>query len=122
LSDESKVREKVQDMAKLTVLSRRISAVQEKNMKLYPFIFFKDLKEARVEYDLDRVKTVGDEPEHNNSTVTYFLTLDEATNDRMDFRFKSLETAIKVLFWSDVVVEIYINDRIMFKSKKNVRK
>jgi hypothetical protein len=121
LSEDNSVKQKAKDMALLTVLSNKISSVQEKNMKMYPFIFFNEVKEARLEYDLERVKTVKDEAEKNASTVSYYLTLDEAKNGNLDFRFKALESAIRVLFWSDVTVEIYLNDRISFKSKKNGR-
>jgi hypothetical protein len=117
----SKLEQKIQEMAQLTVLSRRISEIQEKNMKKYPFVFFNALTEAKIEYDLDRIKTANDEAEISNSLVSYYLTLDESQNPNIEVRYKMLEVAIRTLFWSDVTVEIYINDRIVFKSKKNAR-
>jgi hypothetical protein len=115
--------ETVRDMAKLSILSNRINEVQEKNLKMFPLVMFEKVKSVRVEYDLSRTKSVMDEHETSNSLVQYFLTLDEEANkEHSEKRFSSIEAAIRLLFWSDVAVEVYFNDRIVYKSNKNVKR
>jgi len=123
LSEEKKhISEIVEDMAKLTILSNRINQVQEKNLKMFPFIFFEGIKAVKIDYDLSRTKPEKDEHEKCTSRVSYFLTLDEKANEpNKEKRFVATEGAIRQLFWSDVEVEVYFNDILVFKSVKNDR-
>lgn len=101
---ESKVRE----LAKLSILSNRISEVHEKNLKAYPFIFFNGVKEANVKYDLER-------NEHN--FVSFSLTLDRnADNPSLEKRFEALDTSIKNLFWKEVSIVVNLDGKEVFNS------
>ena len=113
-----KTNDLLKEMARLTVLSGRISDVQEKNLKLFPLIFFDGIKEVKIEYDLMPKKTVDDSPTYSNSLVSYYLTLDEVENQNLNKRYFALEKSVRSLFWSDVVVEVYFNDEIKYKSKR----
>jgi len=132
MSSESKVRE----AAKLVHLSNRISQMHEKNMKLYPYVFFEDVESVKIDYDLsNRIAddTPADTPKKPddyykdivraakrkaNCFVSYDLKLKEESNTHLNKRFEAIEKAIRDLFWSDVSVEIYFNGDIKFKSKK----
>lgn len=114
----SNTKDKIREMAKLAIFSNRISEFHEKNLKMYPLVFFNGVKEAKLDYDLERKKTTQDEPEIVNSMVSYYLDLDESQNDLLDKRFEALETSVRGLLWNDITVEVYFNDRIVFKSKK----
>lgn len=117
---ESETKAKIRDMATLAVLSNRISDFHEKNLKMYPLVFFNGVKSAKIDYDLERHKTVKDEPEINKSLVTYYLEINESENDHLDKRFEAIETSVRGLLWNDITVEVYFNGKIVFKSKKNV--
>ena len=115
-------------MAKLTVMSNRINEIQEKNMKMYPFVFFDGVRNVSIDYDLSN-KAMVDEKDPGklhvktpqvNHYVKYMLTIaPDVTNSNMDRRFSAIESAIKSLFWKNVIVLIYINDKLAFESKKN---
>lgn len=97
-------------MAKLTMLTGRISDTHYKNMKMFPFIFFNGVSKTEIDY---AISTNKDE----ESRVTYSLELDKAQNDFMDKRFKALENGIQTLFWKDVKITVLINSEQVYKSE-----
>jgi hypothetical protein len=109
----------LKEMARLSVLSGRISETQSKNLQYFPLVFFESVKEVKIDYDLTPDKSMGDVPTHSNSLVSYYLTLDESKNDNLEKRYLALEKSVRTLFWTDIVVEVYFNDQIKYKSKNN---
>jgi hypothetical protein len=106
----SDIETKVRELAKLSILSNRISEVHEKNLKAYPFIFFNGVKEANVDYDLER---------GGKNNVTFSLTLVEnADNPSMEKRYEALDTSIKNLFWKEVSIAVVIGGKTVFDSGK----
>jgi hypothetical protein len=106
-------------MAQLSMLSNRISEIQEKNLKHYPFVFFNDVKSVKIEYNLSR----WDNEQSNGLErhVTYSLELDETNQAHLDKRFFCIEEATRVLFWSDLKVRVVINGKLAYESKEDVR-
>jgi len=104
-------------MARLTVLSNKINPIQEQNMKMLPLICFDHVKSVRIDYDLSKTKTMEDGPEINNSRVSYYLTIDESKeNNHLQNRFLYLEGGLRNLFWKEICVEVYFNNKIVYKS------
>jgi hypothetical protein len=130
--------EKLRDMAKLVHLSNRISAFHEKNLKSYPYVFFENVKSARIEYDFSHhpsdtgpkeapktpdefYKEIGKAAMNmtSNSFVAYHLELDEEPNQpHLAKRFEALQNSIRSLFWKDVIVKVYFNEKIVYESPK----
>jgi len=117
----------VKDMAKLVLVSGKISEMHEKNMKMYPFLFFDGVREAKVEYDLSHQADALVDKDNNltvnapirSNSITYYLSLREGSfNERLDVRFAALEGALRTLFWKDLVIEVYIDGKSAYKSKK----
>lgn len=131
MSDENELRAKVKDMAKLSMLANKITEVQEKNLKLYPFVFFEGVKSARIDYDLSNnmdVDTTEDQknanigykvkkPETKHLRISYYLELDEGQNSNLDKRFGAIEGSVRNLFWNQIAVEVYFNNELKYKSK-----
>lgn len=117
---DKEVMEKIREMAKLTIMSSRINEIQEQNLKMYPLVFFEGVKSVKIEYDFSHKKTVNDEPVIANSLISYYVELDESKNDHLPTRFLMLEGSVRNLFWKDTTVEIYFNDKIVYKSKKSI--
>lgn len=120
------IKETVKDMAKLVLVSGKLSDVHVKNMQMYPLIFFNAVKEAKIEYDLshkadalvDKHNDLTIKTPYRNNVVTYYLSLDEKSQDNLDKRFSALEASIRTLFWNDIAIEVFFNDRIVYKSRK----
>lgn len=119
MSDNKETIETIREMAKLSVLSNKINPIQEKNMKMFPLVFFNGVKSVTIDYDLSYKKTVDDEPVSAKPSVSYSIDLDETqANDFLDRRFEALETSIRNLFFKDTSIEVYFNGKIVYKSKK----
>src|ERR1035437_671678 len=117
----------VKDMAKLVLISGKITPMHEKNMKMYPLIYFDGVKEVKIEYDLSHEADALVDKDNNltvnapkrNNIVSYHLTMHEnAFNHNMDKRFAPLEASIKTLFWKDLAIEVIIDGKPVYKSKK----
>lgn len=134
----SKVTEaQIREMAKLSLASNRISEVQEKNLKMYPLIFFNGVQKAEIDYDFTNNQTVETEEDRKNLEikykfnkldtkhfrVSYYLTAEDtltgftAHNEHMDKRFKALEDSVRNLFWKETKVEVFINGSKEYESK-----
>ena len=110
---------KLREMANLAIFSNKITEFHEKNMKMYPLVYFNGVSSVKIDYDLSHTKTVGDVPVSSQSMVSYYLEIDETQdNSHLDNRFIALEKSVRTLFWKDVVVEVFFNNRIVYKSKK----
>jgi hypothetical protein len=115
-------------MAKLTIFSNKISDVQEKNLKTWPFVFFEGVKSVMIDYDLQRIdditlddKNLSINKPRSNNYVKYTLMIDEnVSNSNIERRYSALESSVRGLFWKNVVVEIVFNDRTVYKSKTDV--
>ena len=119
-NDNEQLIDRLKEMARLSVLSNRISDIQEKNLKMLPLILFNDVKTVKVVYDLSHNKTMDDVPAIANSIVSYHLTVEgEKDKDTLEKRFKALEQGVRNLFWSNVIVEIFFNEKIVYKSILN---
>jgi hypothetical protein len=138
MSDEKMTPEKIKDMAKLVHLSGRISEFHEKNLKMYPYVFFDGVLEAKIEYDFSHrpsdsgpkespktpdefYKEIGRAAMNmrSDSYVAYRLKInDNPMQPHMDKRFDALEKSVRSLFWNDVIVKVYFNDKIVYESRK----
>lgn len=114
----SDTKQKLKEMAQLSLLANRISETQELNLKNFPFVFFESVSGVRIDYDLSH--TVNEEAKElcHASHVTYKLELDEKYNTQfLDKRFSAIETSVRTLFWKDIKVMVYFNDKLVYESK-----
>lgn len=138
MPDDKMTPEKIKDMAKLVHLSGRISEFHEKNLKNYALIFFDGVREAAIDYDFSHrpsdtapqetpktpdefYREIGKAAMkmRSDSFVSYKLTIHPGvTQSHLEKRFDALEKAVRSLFWNDVVIKVYFNDKIVYESKK----
>jgi hypothetical protein len=108
----SNPRERLREMAKLSLLSNRISEIQEKNLKCYPFVFFEDVRCVKVDYNLER--------SNEEMYVAYDLELNEEPNSRGDtlkMRFLAIERSTRSIFWNDLKVRVLFNGKLVYESE-----
>ncbi len=132
MSEDSKAQDIVREMARLAMLSNKLSEMQVKNLQMYPFVFFEGVSGIKMDYDFSNemdMDTTEDKKELNVSykvkppeikhlRVRYYLTLDEkADNSNIEKRFKAIETSVRQLLWKQISVEVYFNDNLKYKSK-----
>lgn len=108
----SKAQATVQEMAKLTMMSGRINEIQEKNIKLYPFVVFDGIKSVSIDYDLDA--------QSETKRVDYSIVMsgEVPTGDDLFYRSNTLEGMVRTLFWKDLLVSIKINDILIYEGNK----
>lgn len=112
------IKNRLKEMAQLSILANKISEVQEKNMKMYPFCFFDGVQSVKIDYDLGHGINESTKQINHSSYVSYYLTLDESLNDKaLEKRFAATEASIRALFWGDTKVSVYFNDKLVFESK-----
>jgi len=121
------IQDTVRGMAALVVNSNRISEVHEKSMKMYPLIYFDGVTQVKIDYDLSHQSDVSVDKQNNITVksplrhcfVSYYLTIDESKLDEnLKKRWAALENSTRTLFWKDLPVKVYFNDRLVFESKK----
>lgn len=128
----SKAQETMQELARLTLLSNKLSDVQLKNLQMYAFVFFDGVKELKLDYDLSNNMEVESEEDAKNIDVTYkfhpksdhlrvsyYLTVTPGTEQpNIERRFASLESSVRHILWKDIKVQLFINDKMILESKK----
>lgn len=121
-NDTSEVEEQVREMARLTVLSNKINPIQEKNLKMFPMVFFNGVEKVTIKYDLSSKKSDDDAPATNHSFVVYDLEGDRVElEDKLEIRFYHLENAVRNLFWNDIRIRLRLNGELVRESEKNVK-
>lgn len=115
----SDLKQKLQEMAELSILANRISEIQERNLKMFPMVFFDDVAEARIDYDLGHGINEETKEVNHASRVSYYLLFKGQQKDDATFqkRCSILEDAVRKLFWKDIKVEIYVNREKVYESK-----
>jgi hypothetical protein len=97
------------DLTNMVLFTGQLSDIHIKNMKSFPFIFFHDVLQAKLDYSIGTKK-------NESSLVSYDLTLNKE-NDNLDKRYKALESAIHQLFWKEVKIQVKINGNEAYKSE-----
>lgn len=120
--ETTELENQVREMAQLTLLSNKINPIQEKNLKMYPMVYFNGVKKVTIKYDLSSRKSETDAPAQNMSFVVYDLEIDESQdNSKLDLRFEHLERAVRNLFWNDIRIRLRFNGKLAKESEKHVK-
>ena len=134
MSDQIDAREMLKKMAQLSITTNQINEIQQKNLKMYPFVFFNGVSSVSIEYDLTNESNVNydtnpktmeivykfDKPIVDNFKVSYDLQIDESQdNSHIEKRFDALEKSIATLFWNGIPLEVKFNGKTVYKSKEN---
>jgi hypothetical protein len=134
--------QQIREMAKLSLMSNTINPIQEKNLKMFPFVFFNDLEKVKIDYDFTNNQMVDSEEIVNTEEdvkkgkekleikykfspmdtrhfrVSYHLTLKENhDNAALDKRFSALEQSVRNLFWKETKIEVFLNGTLAYESK-----
>lgn len=126
----------IRDMARLAILENKLNDIQVKNLRMFPLIFFNGVSKALLDYDLSISKpsveyeiTNKEDPDKigikydfdkatTNSVVEYRLTIDESQdNSHLENRFLALEKSVRNLFWKEVRVIVFFNEKKVYESK-----
>lgn len=98
------------ELKKLMIVSGRLPETHWKTIQSYPFIFFNDVSEAKLEY------SVAIKPSEH-TVFHYELSTNIESNNCIEKRYKGIEKAIKDLFWKEAQIKISINGQEVYKSE-----
>lgn len=130
---KSSTEEQVREMAKLSLLTNKLNPIQEKNLKMYPLVFFNGVKNAKIEFNLSNDQMVDSIEEKKDLEITYqfnkaqtehlrvsyYLDIDEnVDNSYIEKRYEAIEKSVRNLLWIDIKVKVYINGNLTYESKK----
>ena len=92
-------------MRKLTLITGQLSEVQIKNLKMYPLIYFDDVKEVTMSYDI--VTDPAAALPGKGSQILYEIEFNEDANPSMiDKRMMALRSSVQFILWSNVTVVV----------------
>lgn len=130
---KSTTEEQVREMAKLTLLTNKLNPIQEKNLKLYPLVFFNGIKSAKMDFDVSNEQMVEsvenrkdleltyqfNKADTRHLRVSYHLDIDEAAdNHTIDARYSAITQAVQNLLFKEINVQVFINGKMTYESKK----
>lgn len=98
----------LKDLRNLMMFFGRLPEIHVKNLQSQPFIYFESVTEVKLDYDLDT--------KSKNWFVKYDLTI-EKQPIFLSERINGLEKAIRMLFWKEVVLDLSINGKEVYKSE-----
>ncbi len=101
----------MEELNRMVLMTGRITKAHEKNLGNFPYIFFNELKEAKLDY------RIGTSSEDSLTLFTYELTINQEANDFMDKRYRALEQAVRDLFWKEAKIVVKINGQETYKSE-----
>jgi hypothetical protein len=136
---KSLTEEQIREMARLTLLTNRLNPIQEKNLKMYPLVFFNGVKEAKIDFDLsndqmvETIETVDkldpkieykfNQADTSHLRVSYHLEIEEgADNHTIDARYSAITQAVQNLLFKETKVQVFINKKLAYESKNERRK
>ena len=129
---KSTTEEQVREMAKLTLLTNKLNPIQEKNLKLYPLIFFNGIKEAKMDFDLSNEQMIEstenskdleltyqfNKAKTHHLRVSYYLEIEEnADNHSENARYSAITQAVQNLLFKEIKVQVFINGKMTYESK-----
>ena len=98
-----KAQETLKDLNMGAIFTGRISQIHADNMKIYPFVFFDNVLEANISYDVLADQSVPGA----KSTISYeILFAENKIPENLNEGLKHLQKALSVLFMRNIVTII----------------
>src|SRR6185312_6928996 len=85
MSMSEDMRQKVREMAKLSLLSNKINEIQEKNLKMYALAFFEGVISARIDYDFSNIALVDTEEDKKSLSLNYKFKNADTSHFRVSY-------------------------------------
>lgn len=119
-------------MAKLAILSNKLNDIQLYNLKMFPFIYFDNISEVSMDYDLSNTMDVSTEEDSKSMDIAYEVINGSGSNlrvsydlsimstdaiEHLDNRCAHLEASVRNLLWKEIKVKVSINGKNVFESK-----
>lgn len=98
------------ELKRLMIATGRLPETLWRTLQNYPFIFFNDVKEAKIDY------SIATKPSES-TTFEYNIILNTESNNCIEKRYKGIEKAIRDLFWKEAQIKISINGQEVYKSE-----
>jgi len=93
----------VDDHRNMLSLSKNLSDFQKENLKTWPFIFFSNVDEAKVEWNF-----IDNSHNFFAGSVTFDIKLkEEVSGEEFQLGVDRLAISTKMLFWSET--EVFVN-------------
>ena len=93
------------------IMSGTISEVHIKNLQSFPFIFFNEISECKIEY------SVATTNKAERTEFVYNITLNLESNDNLPKRYEALQNAVRALFWKEAQIIIKLNGQEVYKNE-----
>lgn len=109
-NDSKNVQNILEDMRKITILTGTISKVHEQSLGKWPYIVFDDVGSLGVDYDLSKKE------KNNMNFVNFYITSSKQEYEDLDKRCGKLTEWVRDMFWKEVDVNIFINEKNIYSN------
>lgn len=92
----------VGDYTKLMLFFGRVSEVHIENLKAFPFIYYSDVTEVKLDYSVNTERKIDEE-----SLISFEISISKE-NNLLSRRFEGIEKAVRALFWKEIKVKVTI--------------
>jgi len=101
----------LKDMAQMSAITGKISTVQERNLKMYPLVFFDGVERVEINYDLSPIRSSenGSDLVAAKSFVAYDIKTDGREVMNLNRRCAAIDRAVATLLWSGIHVEVFVD-------------
>ena len=97
--------DKLRSLAAGIILFGQISEFHLDNLSKFPFYFFEDIQEVKLEHFVPNDADIAGGSEFPK--ITYTITFKESPRmDSLDKRLEAIENSVKTLLWSNTVVTV----------------
>jgi hypothetical protein len=115
----NKLKEILDDMRKITILTGEISKIHEQSLKKWPYIVFDNLKDVEINYDLTKNRY----QDSGANLVEFYLFMPKefentALIENFTERCEALKEWVVDMFWSDIETRIYVNGLLKYEHNK----
>ena len=109
INNKNNVKNIIEDMKKITILTREISNIHEQSLKKWPYIVFDNISSVEIKYSLHK-------DNFEESFVNFYLTSPQEDVDNIKKRGDTISSWVRHMFWEDINISVFYNEKELYSN------